>query len=157
ATVSDVATGATIAHIGSGGGGVLSAAFNLDGTQIVTAGIDGVARIWDAATGEPLASFAGDATQGTFSDAGNPTLVATGWGTVVDVIACDVCGSFDDVLALSETRVTRGLTPAERSIFLHEDDPSATSAPAASTAPSASAGAQAPGPSPSPMPSAAVA
>ncbi len=33
---------------------VFSAAFNPDGTQVVTASCEGTARLWDAATGKPL-------------------------------------------------------------------------------------------------------
>ena len=33
---------------------MLSAAFSPDGKRIVTASFDGTARIWDAATGEPI-------------------------------------------------------------------------------------------------------
>src|SRR5207245_1284002 len=37
-------------------GGVLQAAFSADGRRLVTASEDGTARVWDAATGQPLTS-----------------------------------------------------------------------------------------------------
>ena len=34
------------------------------------------------------------------------------------IFLCDVCGSFDELLALARERVTRELTPEERATYL---------------------------------------
>ncbi len=62
-----------------------SAAFSPDGNHIVTASEDGTARIWDAATGEPIGAVLkghkGDVFSAAFSPDGNRIVTASGDGT----------------------------------------------------------------------------
>ena len=48
-----------------------SASFSPDGTRVVTGSIDNTARVWDAATGEPLAELTGH-TDWVFSASFSP-------------------------------------------------------------------------------------
>lgn len=59
AQVSDAATGARLAELKGHTGYVFSAAFNPDGTRIVTASTDKTARVWDAENGASLAELTG--------------------------------------------------------------------------------------------------
>ena len=87
--------------------------------------------LWETSTGSVLMRLRGSVMQAaptTFSRTGK--LVAIGGGDfqssadnpadLVNVFACDVCGSLDELSALARARVTRTLTPAERATYLHE-------------------------------------
>lgn len=54
ARVWDAATGEPLAELKGHTGEIGTAAFNFDGTRVVTASYDGTARVWDAATGDSL-------------------------------------------------------------------------------------------------------
>ena len=58
---------------------VYEASFNADGSRVVTAGADGTARVWDVATGAPVAALIGH-SEAVYTAAFSPdgTLVATG-------------------------------------------------------------------------------
>jgi WD40 repeat protein len=67
-----------------GGGlflGTIAVDYSPDGTRLATAGTDGIAKVWDAATGEELLALAGH-TYGLFSIAYSPDgrFLATGGG-----------------------------------------------------------------------------
>jgi WD40 repeat protein len=61
ALVWDVATGQTVRSLLRGRFAVNGVAYSADGTRIVTAGADEVARVWDAETGAEIASLEFDA------------------------------------------------------------------------------------------------
>src|SRR5204862_302112 len=65
-------------------GPLTSAAFSPSGAQIVTAGADGTARVWDAETGRELRALlghTGGVTSGAFSPGGVQIVTASGDGT----------------------------------------------------------------------------
>jgi hypothetical protein len=78
-------------------GGVWTASFSPDGKRIVTASMDGTARVWDAATGEPVGdpfvSREGQISSGSFSPDGK-RIVTVGEKTVRlwDATTGDVIG-----------------------------------------------------------------
>ena len=91
-----------------------SARFDASGDRIVSAGVDGTVRVWDAAGGEALVvlvRYEGDATGADFG-AGR-AVVSAGEGAV-RITPCEVCGSLDSVLRLAKTRAQHDLTPTER-------------------------------------------
>jgi len=71
--------------LGGHDGAVLSAAFSPDGSRIVTAGTDGTARIWDAASAKEIAVLRGHnspVTSAAFSPDGSRIATASWDGTV---------------------------------------------------------------------------
>jgi len=63
---------------------VLSAAFSPDGTRVVTASVDSTARVWDAATGQPLTGplvHEGPVLRAAFSPDGTRVVTASRDGT----------------------------------------------------------------------------
>jgi WD40 repeat protein len=87
-----------------------------DGKLLVTTSFDSVGRIWDTASGRllrvlPHSGYALVSPDGRF--------VATGdlFGLVRVWSLCPACGDAHALLATAKTRVTRQLTPLERTTF----------------------------------------
>ena len=68
------------------------ASFSPDGRRVVTAGDDGVVRVWAAGTGEPIATYAseGGAARWAFLAPDGPFVVTEGEGGV-RIDRCDIC------------------------------------------------------------------
>jgi WD40 repeat protein len=80
-------------------------AFNPAGNRLVSGGTDGTVRVWDAAGGKTLVvlhTHKGTVTGVAFSPDGKR--VVSGADDGIWVGACEVCGAFDDVLALARKR-----------------------------------------------------
>ena len=63
---------------------MVSAAFSPDGTRVVTASDDKTARVWDAATGQPVTrplAASGPRVSATFSPDGTRVVTASGDNT----------------------------------------------------------------------------
>ena len=95
--------------------GIARIAFSPDGTRIVTGDLDGVIRLWGAATGKALLSFPG------FAD--RITGLAFGPGGAFLVVSGDAIHLYllrlDDLIALARSRATRELTSEECHQYLH--------------------------------------
>ena len=116
-------------------GRIESVAFSPDGSFLVSSGDDGTARVWNG-EGEQIQVFeVGQlfVTSASFSPDGDNILVGvvSGEDTAPDVVehdvdvrgitriySCDLCASFEQLLLLAESRVTRSLTPEERATYL---------------------------------------
>ncbi|MGH3012196.1 MAG: toll/interleukin-1 receptor domain-containing protein [Gaiellaceae bacterium] len=89
---------------------------------VVTTDDAGRVGAWDLADGRTVPLF-GDVRERVadvvFAPDERAVLAALENG-VVRRFACDICSSFDDLLALAGERVTRPLSPDERRLFLHE-------------------------------------
>ena len=100
--------------------------FSPRGDLLVAVDDKGAPRMWDLVSGQRLALFGdvrGRVADVSFTPDGRFVLVASRNGAV-DRYACDVCGSVDELRTLAESRTTRPLTADERSVFLHEGQPS---------------------------------
>jgi len=91
-------------------------AISPDGEVAATLGNDGEIRFWDAATGNLLGSVPGTGQDIAF-DADGELLVGGQDGA--GRVTCE-CGGFDELLSLARERVTRELTPEERTTYLGE-------------------------------------
>jgi len=96
-------------------GPVTSVDFNDDGSQIVSGGKDGTVRVWDVVDSDRarvvLSTRAGEITGVALRRDGR---VMSGASDGIVVAACEVCGSFDDVLARASARPRVKLDAAER-------------------------------------------
>jgi WD40 repeat protein len=173
ARIWDTASGATLLELRAPAeaGVTQSAAFSPDGGRVVTGHDDGMVRVWDAATGALLTSLRGDTAQvrsAVFLPDGRRLLATATSDLAARILACELCATTDELVADARARLTRSLTPDERTRFLHEPvatpPPSETALSASPTAsvastgepgPSSSAGVS-PEPLPSPRPSASV-
>ncbi len=83
ARILDTRTGESLLELKGHAGGVTCAAWNADGTRIVTGSADGTARVWDAGTGQPLLEIKGngpDVTHVAISADGSRIVVGSGYG-----------------------------------------------------------------------------
>jgi WD40 repeat protein len=123
AIVFDVATHQIVRTFNAGTNRINSASFNPSGTEVVTAGEDGVTRIWDISTGTELATFGPvdvpsptPVSSAIFTHDGRD-VVTLGSDRIVRIWSTAATLSLTQVEAAAERRVTRGLTPAERSLY----------------------------------------
>jgi WD40 repeat protein len=103
--------------------GIISSSFNSDGTLIVTNGGDGN-RVWDVVSREPLLVLPGGQGAVAFANDGQSVVLAPDPGFVPapfyrQTFECEVCSGIDALLALARERVSRQLTAAENSQYLH--------------------------------------
>jgi WD40 repeat protein len=112
---------------------VAGAVYSADRQSIATASGDGTVKIWDAATGQEIATLPGH-TGGVravaWSSDGRFIATAGADGTVRQYIA-----RLPDLMMLAARHVTRGLTAEERAIYLGE--PTTVPAPAPTVSPGA--------------------
>ena len=103
--------------------GIISSSFNADGTLIVTNGEEG-SRVWDVASRESLLVLPGGRGTVAFASDGRSVVLtpdprfASG-PSYRQTFACGVCGGIDALLRLARERVSRELTAAESSQYLH--------------------------------------
>jgi WD40 repeat protein len=112
ARASEVLTGDTL--------GVNDVAYSPDGALLASSSLDDTARVWNPSNGrllrvwreqQPLESVA-------FSADGKKLVTSDAAGTINVWDACTACGNADELMAIARTRVTRQLTPLERSTFV---------------------------------------
>ena len=92
-------------------GSIHTAAFNHDGTRLVTTGADSTAKVWDAVTGEELFAITGHTdwvTDAKFNHDGTRIVTVSGDGTAkvwdtVDRDSCDVVALLVTTSELTET------------------------------------------------------
>src|SRR5262249_4135599 len=93
-----------------------------NGLFVLTANKFGQVRIWSATTGNLVMDIPTDsltANIAPFSPDGRLVMVTSlllGTGIYV----CEVCVSFDEMMKLAAQRVTRQLSPAEKTVYLHQ-------------------------------------
>src|SRR5262249_27060444 len=80
----DLEKGERIFEVAGKNQGGISAAYSPDGARIVTANVDGTARVWDAATGEPRSPPLRHGGRRRWGTAGSPG----GWRSARTVAAC---------------------------------------------------------------------
>jgi WD40 repeat protein len=112
----DTATGALMTTA-QGSGNLTNPQFSPGGRLVIAQGDGGYGfAVWDAATGaEVTASPDAYHTCATLDSAGQ---VITCDISRLTARPCDACGTFDELLALARTRVTREMSPDERAIYL---------------------------------------
>jgi WD40 repeat protein len=119
ARVWSAATGRELADLPGGGGIVNHAEFSPDGRFAVTAAAGGTVRIWDLDTARSIATVR-MRPRGTaaFAPHGRDLLLVAADGP--RIYRCEVCASYDDLLAVARRRAGRALSPAERARYLRE-------------------------------------
>jgi WD40 repeat protein len=100
--------------------GVSSIAFSPGGSLLASTSLDHTARVWDPRSGRLLRILRqpGPVFGVAFSPNGNTLATGDTKGIVRIWDACTSCGNAKALLGLAGNRVTRSLTPLERSTFL---------------------------------------
>ncbi|RIK28913.1 MAG: hypothetical protein DCC56_14645 [Anaerolineae bacterium] len=102
---------------------VYNASFDPKDQFVVTAGGDYRAIVWDSSTGKQLTELrdhAGPVVDAVFSPDGK-YIVTASQDNIARLFSCDMCGSFEELLALAKARAPRELTCEERQIYLQEN------------------------------------
>jgi WD40 repeat protein len=87
----DLSTGKSLHRLAHSGSLVRSAVFTPDGKRMVTAGWDGKARLWDAETADPLASFgSGGGLDGVLLQPTTHVMALWGLGKTIDLFDLDL-------------------------------------------------------------------
>jgi WD40 repeat protein len=97
-------------------GTTFSADFSPDGRRVVTGGVDGAVRIWDATTGRAIAvvhEHAASVDVVAFSPDGR-SILSTGDDKTARIYPCEPCASLRTLRALARDRTSRALTAEER-------------------------------------------
>ena len=87
--------------------------------MVIAGGQDGTVRVWEAATGQPVATFdhpGGDVADVAVDRAGLRIAAVTVGGDGA-IFECLVCGPPDELAALAAQHSTRDLTAEERTMF----------------------------------------
>lgn len=117
-------TGRRVTALRAHDGGVTSVGFSPNGKLIVTASYDDeIVRVWNLESGQRLDEFripAEALTRAAFISDGRRVVVG-GVDGIARIFECEVCGSFDDLLAMARQRAGRELTPDELKHYLHQD------------------------------------
>lgn len=98
-------------------------AFSADNRLVLTASADGTVRIWEVASGEAITELRGPdgmpVWSAAFSPDGRRVVAGTASGRV-RLFSCETCVPGSELLEIARTRVTRALSPQERTQYLHE-------------------------------------
>jgi WD40 repeat protein/DNA-binding SARP family transcriptional activator len=117
AKVWDAATGQLIMELVGHGGAIAGVAWSRDGKYLATASANKTAKIWDAASGQPLLTLYGHtAALWALSFSPDGTRIAT---SSDDHTARIYTLRLDELIAIAQSRVTRGLTAEECKQYLH--------------------------------------
>ncbi len=115
----DPKTGELLTVMLGHGGAVNGAFFSEDGRWIATTADDGLTRVWDSATGGLVSTYPGAGGPGIFAQfAADDRVVVAASSDGVRIDRCDACGTLAELVELSDFRITRSLTEAERAEFL---------------------------------------
>ncbi len=128
AAVWDAGTGIRISTLSGHQAGVNQAVFSADSRFVATPGGDCALRVWEARSGRVVLEFG--ESLGCFADAefgaDGTTLIARSVGAIkgfpaksgIAVLTCELCTDSKHLLALAHSRLTRGLSAAEKARFL---------------------------------------
>lgn len=119
AKIWDLTTGQELLTLAGAGGSVWGIGFGPDGKLIATGNNDNTLRFWDAGTGEQLLTL--PTASGIFEVSFTPDgtqLITSGFPRNATQVYFP---HIEDLYALAQSRVTRGLTPEECRQFLHLD------------------------------------
>jgi WD40 repeat protein len=96
-------------------GTTFGAEFSPDGRRLVTGGVDGAVRLWDAATGRPLAVLHehADVVNAVSFGPDGRTILSASDDRTARIYPCEPCESVRTLLALARARTSRDLTAAE--------------------------------------------
>jgi WD40 repeat protein len=101
---------------------VWSVGFSPDGQRLATSAEDGTVRVWQATDGRELVTYRGNRSlteQVLFAPDGHQLITAHKDGTL-RTWQCEACSAITEIRTLADTRVTRALTPEERSNILNQ-------------------------------------
>jgi WD40 repeat protein len=94
-----------------------------NGLFVLTVNKFGQVRIWSATTGNAVMDLPGESVTENiahFSPDGR-LVVVTSLLLGTGIYGCEVCVSFDVMMKLAAQRVTRQLSPAEKTVYLHQE------------------------------------